>query len=183
VHLGRLAAVLALGLAVASGCAQHPAPDAAPTSETVAEFVAITADWSEAYVSCARAHGADARITPAGAIVSPVAEGRTVRNGLDAGCLEEVGAPPVAPPPSHAFLVGLYELLLEQSECLRQHGYVISEPPARDEWVETYDGDSWNPLMDVADVHGSNMEANGLCPQPDQVEAEALGFELLGTSR
>lgn len=180
-QFGRLAPALALALVALSGCAPQPAPEES-TAQTVAEFVASTADWTEAYVACAREHGADAQVTPDGAITSPVAEGRPVENGLDAGCLDEVGDPPAAPPPSRAFLVGYYELLVEQAECLRQHGYVISEPPSRDRWVETYDGDSWNPLMDVAETHGANAAANGICPQPDEVEAEALGFELLGTS-
>lgn len=148
---------------------------------TQAEYWATVADWQVAYVECARAHGADAEILNGNSIQNPVAEGRPVEGGLDAECVAEVGATPVAPPASEALLIGLYELHLVQADCLEAEGYAISDPPSREAWVENYGGGSWDPLVDVQQVEGTVMVGLELCGQPDPVEAERRGFEILGT--
>lgn len=139
------------------------------------EFAQISAEWSDRYIACARSFGADAKLLPNGSINQPVAQGRETRMGLDAGCLEEVGEPPEAPPLTDQFLRGWYLLLLEQAECLRAEGYAVSEPPSMQEYVENYSGESWYPLVEILEATGDIADAEGKCPQPDPVEAERRG--------
>ena len=162
-----------------TGCASLEASPkrASPTPSTQAQFAEQSADWAGRYIECARSFGANAKLVDGGSISEPAAEGRETIDGLDAECIEREGEPPKAPPLTDALLRGMYKLFLEQAECLRSEGYSISEAPSEDEWVETYDGYSWNPLVDVMDSGGDVMEANGLCPQPDPREAELLGAE------
>lgn len=136
------------------------------------------ADWASRYVDCAREYGADARLNEQGSIENAVGEGRPVREGLDADCIDRVGSPPEPPPLNDEFLAGMFELFVEQADCLRAAGYVISEPPSREEWVENYDGYSWNPLMDVYNAGEDVQAADGLCPQPEPREAERRGAGL-----
>ncbi len=152
--------------------------EAAPTASNYVEFDSMWADWASLYVECARKYGADAEFNPVdGSINNAYAPGRPLTQGLDADCVEELGSPPESPPLTDAFLRGLYELFLVQADCLRAHGYVISEPPSAQEWVENYSGESWNPLMDVHNAGLPVHEADGLCPQPDPVEAERIGSQ------
>lgn len=176
---GRLVGVGA-GCAVLIALAGCSAPSAltdvdAPQSH--AEYAETYADWLPRYIDCARSFGANAEALPDGAIQSPVAPGREAVDGLDAECVEQVGEPPAAAPLTDAFLVGLYELLVEQADCLRAAGYEISEPPSRVEWVENYGGGSWAPLVDVMESDRDAADANRVCPQPDPVEAERIGIE------
>ena len=152
----------------------------APTPISQAQFAEMSADWSGRYIECARKYGADAHLTNQGSIANPYAEGRPVTNGLDAGCLAEVGDPPAAPPLTPEFLRGLYLEYVDEAACLRRNGYTISDPPSQDAWVEGYSGKSWNPLMDVALAGQDVASADGLCPQPDPVEAERRGVDAGG---
>lgn len=170
-------------LLTATSCADTTERADAPTEAEVAadyaQYDELFADWAPRYVECARKYGADARLseTSKGSIENAYAEGRPVEDGLDADCLAEVGAPPSPPPLTDAFLSGLYQLYMVQAECLRGNGYAISAAPSEAEWVETYDGHSWNPLMDVHQAGGDVIQAGRLCPQPDPREAEMLGGE------
>lgn len=146
---------------------------------TQAEFWSAYADWQVAYVECARSYGADAEIIDGNSIRNPVAEGRETADGLDAACVQDVGPVPEAPPASAALLVGMYEGYVEQAACLEAAGYTVSEPPSRAAWVEGYGADSWNPLGDVLATTGSAIQAVGECPEPDPVDAERLGLEVL----
>lgn len=163
-------------LVLLTGCSSTAEPiDPDPTPSSYAEYDAIFADWAPRYVDCAREHGADARLGDDGSIINAYAEGRPLKEGLDAECIEEVGPPPNAPPLTDAFLRGMYELFLMQAGCLRDHGYSVTEAPSRDQWVDNYDGESWNPLMDVHNAGRDVEEADRLCPQPDPREAERIG--------
>lgn len=145
---------------------------------TYEEYDALFADWAPRYVACARQYGADARVTGNG-ISSPFAEGRVVQDGLDAECLKQVGPPPQAPELTDAFLRGLYQLFVEQAACLAENGYPIPDPPSRDSWVESYGGDSWNPLGEVDRLYSADWDAAArLCPQPDPREADRVGAEI-----
>lgn len=173
----RRALAVSVAIAALAGCAGAPTTDeSAPTSQ--AEFASSTADWTAAYVECARRYGADAVVMPDGSIDRPVAPGRERIDGLDAACVTEIGPPPAAPPASEALLIGMYELLLVQADCLRDLGHVVSDPPSRDEWVETYGPASWSPLGDVyaGNPAGLDPDPAQQCPQPDPVEAEAIGL-------
>ncbi|MBC7725810.1 MAG: hypothetical protein H7146_13860 [Burkholderiaceae bacterium] len=173
------AAIAAIALvALTTGCTSGQADDASATPSSMAGYADAYADWAPRYVECARGFGADARITPNGDIQSPVAAGREMRDGLDAECVGTVGTPPAAPPPTASFLRGLHSLLIAQAECLTTNGYTISESPSSDEWVENYDGTSWNPLMDVHATGDDVTRAMALCPQPSERDAEALGATL-----
>lgn len=149
----------------------------APTAKTYDEYDLLQADWSSRYVQCVREAGGEARIVGE-SIDRPLVPGREERGGLDAVCLDQVGEPPLTPPLSESFLAGLYELLSDQADCLRAEGYDVPEAPSRQEWVESYSGESWNPLGAVhasgRDVH----EAARSCPQPSPNDAEARGNEL-----
>ena len=175
-----IAFALALAcVVVLSGCSPSDEPPGG--SEGVAdyaEFDAVFADWATQYVDCAREYGADARLNDQGSIENAVGEGRPVREGLDADCIDRVGSPPEPPPLNDEFLAGMFELFVEQADCLRAAGYVISEPPSREEWVENYDGYSWNPLIDVFDAGADVQAADGKCPQPGPREAEQRGAAL-----
>lgn len=172
-----VALVLVCSSVLLTACSNEPtaAPEAAPTS--YADYDRVFADWAPAYVECAREFGAAAQQTDDGGIANPVAAGRPVEDGLDAECIDRIGPPPSAPPLTPAFLRGYYRLLVEQADCLREHGYTISEPPSEDSWVESYDGYSWNPLLDVNAQGKDPGTADGLCPQPDPLEAERLGAD------
>lgn len=146
------------------------------TFTSQAQYYESLADWNGRYVECARSFGADARLAPQYAIVNPAAAGRaTTDMGLDAECVKKLGHQPVPPPPSTELLRGWYALLVEEAECLREHGYTVTEPPSRDEYVENYSVFSWFPLSDVSDAGQDAVKAEGQCPQPDPVEAERVG--------
>ena len=169
-----LAGVVAASLV---GCAANPAAAPRSVDRPVAAFAEAYADWAPRYVECARSFGADAELLPDGGIENAVAPGRASEKGLDAACLTTVGPEPTAPPVTEELLVGLYVLYLQQADCLRDAGHAVSTPPSRREWVENYSGESWNPLLDVANAGGDLWEAMDVCPQPDPVEAERIGIE------
>ncbi|WAB82908.1 hypothetical protein OVN20_07240 [Microcella daejeonensis] len=180
---GRIAraggALLAAGALLLGGCASSADEESAPEAlASYEEFDQVYADWSSQYIDCAREFGAAAERTDDGGIENAVGEGRPVREGLDADCIDRVGSPPEPPPLNDAFLAGMFELFVEQADCLRAAGYVISEPPSREEWVENYDGYSWNPLMDVYNAGEDVQAADGICPQPEPREAERRGAGL-----
>lgn len=166
-------AAVSLG-SLGSGCTPE-APSSPETPQSQAEFAQLTAEWNDRYVACARRFGAAAEILPNGSINQPYAPGRETRMGLDAGCLDEVGEPPPAPPVTEQFLRGWYVLLVEQAQCLRAAGFTVSDPPGMQEYVENYSGDSWYPLVDILKTHGDISAAEAACPQPDPVEAERRG--------
>lgn len=142
-----------------------------------AEFDLLFADWAPRYVECARRYGADARLTEDGGVQNAYAPGRPTSQGLDSECVAEVGLPPEVPALNDEFLAGLFDLYVIQAQCLREQGYAIAEPPSRKVWVEGYDGESWNPLMEVQRAGRDVAEADRLCPQPDPREAEQVGSE------
>lgn len=163
----------------AVGCtddAAVPASNApAEAASNYGEFDRLFADWAPRYVECARSHGADARLTEDGGVQNAYAPGRPTTQGLDAQCVQEVGLPPEVPALNDQFLAGLFELYVVQAQCLREQGYMIAEPPSQKVWVEGYDGESWNPLMEVHRAGRDVAEADRLCPQPDPREAERSG--------
>lgn len=150
---------------------------AVQTAETYDEYDLLQADWSSRYVQCVREAGGDARVV-GGSIDRPLVPGRSERGGLDAVCLDQVGGPPMTPPLSESFLAGLYELFQVQAECLRSAGYDVPEAPSRQEWVENYSGESWNPLGAVHASGRDVAQAARSCPQPSPNDAEARGNEL-----
>ncbi|MBX3104448.1 MAG: hypothetical protein IT191_01190 [Microbacteriaceae bacterium] len=136
------------------------------------------ADWASKYIDCAREFGADARLLPGGSISNAYAPGRPVKDGLDAKCLEAVGPAPYPPPLTNNFLIGLYELLVKEGDCLRAHGYNISQPPSRQQFVENYGAESWYPLSEVDRERPGDIAADSLCPQPNPRDAEELGNQI-----
>lgn len=179
-----VALVLFGGILVGSGCSASTdgrdttVPSPRPTSYE--QYDQLFADWAPRYIECARKYGADARLLENGSISDAYAQGRSTLDGLDATCVKEIGLPPDVPKLTDSFLAGMYELFVKEAQCLRDHGYVISEPPSRRDWIENYDGDSWDPLTDVNNAGRDVEEADGLCPQPDPREAEQLGSTLQG---
>lgn len=169
-----------VGLCGCSSSASTEDVNPTPQATSYEQYDAMFADWASRYIECAREYGADARLLNGGSIAQPYAPGRPVKDGLDAACVDEVGESPLPPPLTDSFLAGLYELYVVEAKCLRDHGYSISSPPSRREWVENYGGDSWNPLTDVSNHGGDVQKADGLCPQPDPREAEELGATLGG---
>lgn len=167
-----------LGLTACTSPTDQSATSSGQTASDYVQYDSIFSDWAARYIECARRFGADAKLTKAGGIDQPYARGRPVQEGLDAECLEEVGQPPKTPPLNDAFLAGLYELYVRQATCLRGHGYAISKPPSREQWVENYGADSWNPLMDVNSAGSDVQEADGTCPQPEPRKAEQLGNSI-----
>lgn len=155
------------------------APVEEPTEDPSAQarFEEAKMDWAQRFVDCLRALGVDAQVTVDGGITKPSVPGRPATGGLDQGCLDEVGEPPAAPPASQALLRGLYELYVEQAACLRDAGYTVSDPPSQDVWVESYSGESWDPLWEAIEAGADPAEAQRQCPQPDPVEAERRGSQ------
>lgn len=149
-----------------------------PTATSYSQYDQMFADWAPRYVDCARKYGANASIGPDQSINIPYAQGRPVKDGLDAECLKEIGPPPETPPLTQSFLVGLYELLVKQADCLRDHGYTIPPPPSRQVWVENYGAGSWDPLMELYAVNPEDDIAMVSCPQPNPRDAEELGNEI-----
>lgn len=172
-------AVAVLGMTACGTSSREPAPSA--SAVTQAEYASASQDWNSAYVECARSFGADATIDWQGSIQNPVAAGRPMIDYLDADCVDRLGMPPAPPPLNDQLLRGTYALLHEQAACLETLGYRTDPPPSRDEFIERYgDEGTWSPLgsvfrdnPDVDPVH--LIQA---CPDPDPVEAEALGAEL-----
>ncbi|MBX3087468.1 MAG: hypothetical protein KF742_03175 [Cryobacterium sp.] len=174
-----MAVALSILLSGCTAATETGEPNPTPTTTSYEQYDAMFADWASRYIECAREFGADAQLLNGGSIDQPYAPGRPVEDGLDADCLQKVGKPPRVPELTDSFLRGLYELLVEQAACLKAHGYVVSNPPTREEWVENYGADSWNPLSDVY-LAGGGIEAEGFCPQPDPRKAEELGATLGG---
>lgn len=173
VALGLVAGVLSL-----TGCGGDSPVTSSPTAAftSQAQYYENLADWNGRYVECARSFGADASLAPQYAITNPVAPGRpTTESGLDAECVAKLGSQPTPPPPSKQLLRGWYALLVEQAQCLREHGFTVTDPPSRDEFVENYSVSSWYPLNDVSDAGQDLVKADAQCPQPDPVEAERVG--------
>mgnify|MGYP001266291381 CR=1 FL=1 len=172
-----LTAALALALTSCTGPGSERTIAESVRPSTYAQFDVEFVDWAGRYVECARRFGAAAEVDLThGAISSAYAVGRPTDQGLDAECVAEVGYPPKTPELTQSFLRGLYALLVEQAECLTKHGYAISSPPSRDEWVENYSGLSWNPLADVQKAGREVSEADAVCPQPEGREAELVGI-------
>ncbi len=169
-------AAAALSACAGTGAGTPPAPT--PTATSYAQYDTLYADWAATYVTCVRSFGVDAKQGDSGTIKNALVPGRPTKQGLDAGCVDKVGPPPDVPPATPAFMKGLYELYLKQADFLRQHGYTISAPPSRDDWVENYSGTSWNPLMDVNNAGRDVQQADALCPQPQPRDAEKLGATL-----
>lgn len=173
-------ACIAIVGATTAGCSPQ-GPNSQVTQTSYEDYATNFADWSNKYVECARSFGADARVTPEGSISNPVAPGRSTTDGLDSECIAKVGSAPAPPELTPAFLAGLYELYVEQANCLRELGYVIPDPPSRREWVENYGADSWEPISQLNAQGAYSDEAFKQCPQPDPREAERVGSRVMAT--
>lgn len=177
-----VALALATGLSLVAGCAADPGgpdgPDrsAPPTSQATAttyeQYDGLFAEWQDAFIECARSEGLPASAPVDGRGIDngsspdrPVAEGV----GLDRECIERVGLPPRAPSLTPETLSGLYDLSLEQAECLRRAGYPVTPAPSREVWIETYTSDepAWLPMQAVYDSGGDAAAAVAACPDPD----------------
>lgn len=176
------AAVSILALLLFTGCARGDLEDTdtpSATAHSYDEYDTLFADWAPRYADCVREAGGNPRIV-GNSIENAVVPGRAVDGGLDLQCLQAVGAPPEAPTLTDEFLGGLYELYVEQAECLEMASWSIPAPPSRQEWVENYGGESWAPLVELMKQGEDVAQAQEQCPQPTPNEAERTGRQLRG---
>lgn len=156
-----------------------------PVSESpIAEFNASTEAWAGDYVECLRDKGIDAEIhyaddgtfhgfQPAYGPDAELWEGI-----LDLACIEAVGEPPEPPEPTTEFYEVYYDLSVEHAECLRDAGYVISDPPSKDEWVEGGGPPVWSPSSEIIAQESDVEGALQICPEPNGLQIEERMHEL-----
>lgn len=71
-------------------------------------------------------------------------------------------------------IVERYEFTLFSTECLRDEGWNVGEPPSQEEWVDTWP-DSWSPVDALPPLAiGNGLELDG-CPLRFRVDWESWG--------
>lgn len=84
-------------------------------------------------------------------------------------CEEAVGPQPNAAPMTHTEVEALYGELVTAKACLSGLGYVISEPPSKAQFVESYftDQGPWYPYAELPELAAAQWDRiNEVCPQP-----------------
>lgn len=182
--LACMALILGLGaISLLAACAQEAEDETQPSSQT--EYYEHMNDWADRYVQCLRDRGVDARIvvqedglpsiSPA---VAPGTDPSELWNGmLDPACIESAGEPPELPAATEDFKVAAYQLASEQAECLRQNGYVVSEAPSLEQWVEEWDGARWDPVGEAGENGHDVFELTAACPDPTGLTIEERMLE------
>jgi hypothetical protein len=145
------------------------APVPRQTASTWREWDAIHLQWRIKYVQCVSSVGLDASVTTDGiGGGSSMDRPRDPQTGLDAECIQRTGLPPVSPPMTDELLNGLYQLSLEQADCLRAEGYKVDPAPPREQWKADYrDGTPWLPTERLVKAGLDVSKAMAKCPEPD----------------
>lgn len=66
----------------------------------------------------------------------------------------------------------------DYAECLRDAGYVISDPPSKDEWVEGGGPPVWSPSSEIIAQESDVEGALQICPEPNGLQIEERMHEL-----
>lgn len=176
-----VAAVVVVAILVCAGCAGG---ESDTVESPITEFYTVQTEWTEAYVDCLRDKGVDAviRLNPDGTVGSfdpaygPDAE--LWEGILDLACVEAVGEPPEPPEPTTEFYEAYYDLSVEHGECLKENGYMISDPPSKDEWVEGGGPPVWSPSSEIIALELDVEGALQVCPEPTGLQVEERMLEL-----
>ena len=84
----------------------------------------------------------------------------------DAACYKELGVDPDRELTDTEYDV-LYDQYQKGKDCLQDEGHVISEPPSRQVFQETYQDDPWLPWIEVDEA--DTQDALVACPMPPPV--------------
>lgn len=150
-----------------TGCAsqEKEANDAYPTWE------GTPLEYMEAVADCLRDAGWEAEVTPRPPSVESdyPASQREAFIRDDRACTKKLGRGPVPPPITRERAESRYEYHVKMRGCLSEHGYETSEPPSKEQFVNTAlsGRPPWNPYMDVpADLRQEEWDSLiADCPQ------------------
>jgi hypothetical protein len=139
-------------------------PSLAPASERFATPL----DLARARVECLQDRGWESELDETtGQIYTPVPESdENAFDEDDAACFDELGVDPDRSLTSAEFDT-LYAQYLEGAHCIEQQGFVVSEPPSRQVFQETYETNAWVPWTEVGD--DDFAEVLDRCPMPPPV--------------
>lgn len=155
--------IIALGLA---GCQTQGAAVSSPvegprTVEAAPEpaFDGTPDEWAAAMVDCMRGEGFAAQVDGTGYAIPDIAgDARRLASEANARCRQRVGVIPVEPM-DDAQVARHFQALLATADCLRNEGYMITDAPAQDVFMEAYPmGDAWNPYTDIVRQNVSDGE-------------------------
>ena len=151
-------------------------PDKLPPAVSTAEFNQQNSQWYSVFAQCMNqkgwenVHVVNAGTPNVGLMLNAPEGQESVYNADTRQCSIEAGPEPQAPVVTREFAQHEYEVAVQMAECLRQHGFTISEAPS----AETYIDDVLNsrpPWIPVSELHsnGNNLdrpitEIYELCP-------------------
>ena len=122
-------------------------------------------------VECANDHGIPLKVSPQGDGISGFNDAGThlfaVSQAVLDACYAGLMLPEYADPPDE-YLEQHYDYLLEVKACMETHGWPVSQPPTREEYVANYPGEAWHPydLIAAPGVETPTLSAvDAACPQ------------------
>lgn len=165
----RRALCILVALLVIGGCSGDPSPGPSQANASRANADDELRAWMTKIGRC---------LTDAGFPAVPVPDGdglelpqvgadqeQALREAM-AQCHVEHGETPPGSEPLTVVEVGvLYELFVQQSECLERNGYPVEELPSRDTWVAAYQAGGDEAVLPM----GRQLDvgaAEAACPSP-----------------
>lgn len=135
----------------------------------------LSAEWFDRWLSCMGDLGFSVTPTDDGGYTIQGADDSSVEQGTQT-CTEEAGPEPTPAPLTAEEASELYDLELATKACLEAHGQVVTEPPSREEYVQSklaqpvggqhaLSSHPWQAWDGVADA---SLQA--VCPQPSEVD-------------
>ena len=155
---------------VLAACTFGPSPAGSPepTSpyrQTLDEFLVATA-------ACLQEKGYNARVEEGGIRVEGAYDRDTSKADLRA-CEERIDPARLQPPPekTRAQLEAMYRFVVAQTECMREAGYPVSDPPPLQVYVDS-EGSAFDPYGDlrlrgIGFSHEDLIRCQGVEERPD----------------
>lgn len=152
--------LLTVTLSIAA-CSPTSVPSEAPTLNPP-----LVSDGMQATKECMEQAGFEVDYSGGGGLKGPEMPPEQVQLWLEANqrCMEESG---LLDPYTESQLNELYDLEVENYECLLAAGYTPTAPPSRQQFIDAWETSQYSAIAGVAEAGGSALpQATAACPPP-----------------
>lgn len=155
---------------VLSGCTSSPSSTGLP--EPTSPYRQTLEGYLIALAACMREQGYDAKVEEGGLFVGGVFDrGRAMADQRT--CQEQIDPARLQPPPkkTRAQFEAMYRYVVAQTECMREAGYPVSDPPPLQVYVDS-EGTAFDPYGDlrlrgIGFSHEDLIRCQGVEERPD----------------